>query len=110
MDNGTKFTNKRLDQWAYLPGVRLDFSRRGKSTDSGLIEAFNGRLRAECLNENWFSSLDDAKQKVASWRRHYNVDRPHSALGDLAPGSLLQGSTQAWYRFGGKRIWPTRSS
>jgi putative transposase len=51
VDNGTEFTSKRLDQWAYLTGVKLEFSRRGKPTDNGLIEAFNGRLRAECLNE-----------------------------------------------------------
>ena len=85
VDNGTEFTSKRLDQWAYLTGVNLEFSRRGKPTDNGLIEAFNGRLRAECLNENWFLSLDDARSKVESWRRHYNGDRPHSALGNLAP-------------------------
>jgi len=85
VDNGTEFTSKRLDQWAYLSGVRLDFSRPGTPIDNGLIEAFNGRLRAECLNENWFLSLADAKEKVAAWRNHYNVERPHSALGNLAP-------------------------
>ena len=95
MDNGTEFTSKRLDQWAYLQGVRLDFSRRGKPTDNGLIEAFNGRLRAECLNENWFLSLDDVKEKVKSWRRHYNEDRPHSALGNLAPKEFAVSSGQA---------------
>ena len=119
VDNGTEFTSRRLDQWAYLRGVKLDFSRPGKPTDNGLIEAFNGRLRAECLNENWFLSLDDAKEKVESWRRHYNVERPHSALGNLAPEEFaassgpgypgrmkLQGSPQAWYGFGGKRNTP----
>lgn len=85
VDNGSEFTSKRLDQWASLHGVRLDFSRPGKPTDNGLIEAFNGRLRAECLNENWFLSLEDAREKIESWRRHYNEDRPHSALGSLAP-------------------------
>ena len=95
VDNGTEFTSKQLDQWAYLRGVRLDFSRRGKPTDNGLIEAFNGRLRAECLNEDWFLSLDDAKQKVGSWRRHYNEDRPHSALGNLAPKEFAVSSGQA---------------
>ncbi|QYU70682.1 DDE-type integrase/transposase/recombinase [Leptolyngbya sp. 15MV] len=64
VDNGSEFTGKVLDQWAYLNKVRLDFSRRGKPTDSGLIEAFNRRLRAECLKENWFMSLDDARSKV----------------------------------------------
>lgn len=52
VDNGSEFTGRVLDQWAYVNQVRLDFSRRGKPTDNGLIEAFNGRLRAECLNES----------------------------------------------------------
>jgi putative transposase len=94
VDNGTEFTSKRLDQWAYLTGVRLEFSRRGKPTDNGLIEAFNGRLRAECLNQNWFLSLDDARSKVESWRRHYNGERPHSALGNLAPREFAASSSQ----------------
>ncbi len=94
VDNGTEFTSKRLDQWAYLNGVQLDFSRRGKPTDNGLIEAFNGRLRAECLNENWFLSMDDAREKVESWRRHYNGERPHSALGYLAPEEFAARSSQ----------------
>lgn len=51
VDNGSEFTGRVLDRWAYVNGVRLDFSRRGKPTDNGLIEAFNGRLRAECMNE-----------------------------------------------------------
>lgn len=58
--NGSEFTSKRIDRWAYLNGVRLDFSRPGKlTTDDGLIEVFNGLLRAECRNENWFLSLAD---------------------------------------------------
>jgi len=94
VDNGTEFTSKKLDQWAYLNGVKLEFSRRGKPTDNGLIEAFNGRLRAECLNENWFLSLDDARKKIEDWRRHYNGDRPHSALGYLAPREFAANQSQ----------------
>ena len=85
VDNGPEFTTKRLDQWAYLNGVDLDFSRPGKPTDNVFIEAFNGMFRQECLNENWFLSLEDAEEKVESWRRHYNGERPHSALGNLSP-------------------------
>jgi len=85
VDNGTEFTSKRLDQWAYLNGVKLDFSRPGKPTDNGLIEAFNGRFREECLNESWFLSLDDARDKVEEWRQHYNSVRPHGSLGNVAP-------------------------
>ena len=85
MDNGPEFTSKRLDQWAYLNGVELDFSRPGKPTDNAMIEAFNARLREECLNESWFLSLEDAREKIEGWRRHYNGERPHGALGNLAP-------------------------
>lgn len=94
VDNGSEFTGKVLDQWAYLNHVRLDFSRPGKPTDNGLIEAFNGRLRAECLNENWFMSIDDAREKVETWRRHYNEDRPHSALGNLSPREFAASKAQ----------------
>ena len=85
VDNGLEFTSKCLDEWAYLYGVELDFSRLGKPTDNAFIEAFNGRFRQECLNENWFLSMEDAEEKVESWRKHYNGERPHRALGNLSP-------------------------
>ena len=85
VDNGPEFTSKALDKWAYDNKVILDFSRPGKPTDNAFIESFNGSVRAECLNENWFLSLADAKEKVESWRVDYNEQRPHSALGNLAP-------------------------
>ena len=72
----------------YLNGVELDFSRPGKPTDNAIIEAFNARLRAECLNNNWFLSLEDAREKIEGWRLHYNCERPHSALDNLTPGTL----------------------
>ena len=85
VDNGPEFTSRMLDQWAYLNGVELDFSRPGKPTDNAFIESFNARLRQECLNESWFLSLQDARSKVEAWRRHYNVERPHGSLGNVAP-------------------------
>lgn len=85
VDNGPEFISKILDQWAYLNSVELDFSRPGKPTDNAFIEAFNGRFRAECLNENWFLSLEDAREKVEAWREEYNRWRPHGALGNLSP-------------------------
>lgn len=84
-DNGPEFTSKALDKWAYEHNVVLDFSRPGKPTDNGYIESFNGRLRDECLNVNWFLSLDDAQRKIGAWREDYNVSRPHTSLGNLTP-------------------------
>ncbi len=85
VDNGPEFTSKMLDQWAHLNGVELDFIRPGKPTDNALIEAFNGRFRQECLNESWFLSLEDAKEKVEEWRQYYNRERPHGSLGNMSP-------------------------
>ena len=85
VDNGPEFISKALDKWAYENGVILDFSRRGKPTDNAFIESFNGSFRDECLNVNWFLSLDDAKEKFDAFREDYNHFRPHSALGDLPP-------------------------
>jgi len=85
IDNGPEFTSKVLDQWAYLNGVELDFIRPGKPTDNALIEAFNGRFREECLNESWFLSLEDAREKIEEWRKHYNRERPHGSLGNMPP-------------------------
>ena len=85
VDNGSEFISKSLDKWAYENNVILDFSRPGKPTDNPFIESFNGSFRDECLNINWFLSLDDAKQKIEGWRQEYNQYRPHSSLNDKTP-------------------------
>lgn len=85
VDNGPEFTGKMLDLWAYLHGVTRDFSRPGKPTDNAFIESFNGRVREECLNQAYFTSLEDARERVEAWRLEYDAERPHGALGDLAP-------------------------
>ena len=95
VDNGPEFAGKALDQWAWLNGVELDFSRPGKPTDNALIEAFNARLRAECLNASWFLSMADARDRIEEWRRDYNEDRPHSALGNLTPRAFATQAHQA---------------
>jgi putative transposase len=90
VDNGPEFVSRALDQWAYLHLVTLDFSGPGKPTDNALVESFNGRLRDECLNTNWFLSLDDARRKIEAWREHYNESRPHTSLGYVPPREFAQ--------------------
>ena len=89
---GTEFMSRDLDLWAYQRGVTLDFSRPGKPTDNAFIESFNGKFRAECLNAHWFMSLDDARRKCEAWRRDYNEERPHSAIGNKPPIELIDRS------------------
>ena len=82
---GSAFISRDLDLWAYANDVTLDFSRPGKPTDNGFIEAFNSKLRGECLNAHRFPTLADAREKMEAWRRDYNEVRPHSAIGYNAP-------------------------
>jgi len=89
VDQGTEFVSRDLDLWAYVKGVTLDFSRPGKPTDNAFIEAFNGRFRAECLNVHWFLTLADAREKLEDWRKYYNEDRPHGAIGNKPPVCLM---------------------
>jgi putative transposase len=88
-DNGPEFTGKALDSWAYNNKVQLDFIRPGKPIENAFIESFNGRLRDECLNEHWFISLQDAREKIAAWRVDYNGSRPHTSLGHLTPEEFI---------------------
>jgi len=79
LDNGSEFTGRVLEAWAIQHGVQLCFIRPGRPVENGFIESFNGRLRDECLNVEWFNSLHDAREALARWRAHYNHERPHSA-------------------------------
>ena len=74
VNNGSEFISRDLDFWAYANNVTLDFSRPGKPTNNGFIEAFNSKLRVESLNVHWFINLADAREKLEDWRRHYNED------------------------------------
>jgi putative transposase len=85
VDNGPEMIGKALDQWAWRYGVRLHFIDLGKPTQNAFIESFNGRFRDECLNENWFLDIRDARRIIEAWRIDYNSSRPHSALGYATP-------------------------
>ena len=92
IDNGTEFTSQVVDQWAYENQVQLHFITPGRPMENGYMESFNGKFRDECLNENWFLDLADARQKIEEWRCDYNQERPHSALGYLTPAEFAQRS------------------
>jgi len=83
IDNGPEFISKELDKWAYENKVTLDFNRPGKPVDNTYIGSFNGRFRDECLNTNWFLSLEGAREKDEAWRKDYNEWRLHSSLDNL---------------------------
>jgi putative transposase len=89
-DNGTEFTSKALMKWADDNQVELCFIDKGKPTQNAFVESFNGKFRDECLNEEWFMNLKDAKIRIEKWRCEYNSERPHSSLGDISPYEFIR--------------------
>ena len=87
-DNGTEFTSNKVTRWQKEATICWEYIEPGKPYQNGNIESFNGKLRDECLNENWFLSLEEAKRIIEKWRIHYNTQRPHSSLGGLTPDEL----------------------
>jgi putative transposase len=84
-DNGAEFTGKAMLTWAYRNGIELRLIEPGKPNQNAYVESFNGRLRDECLNEHWFTSLAHARTVIENWRREYNEERPKKSLGGLTP-------------------------
>ena len=84
-DNGPEFTSRHFLAWCEERKIQLIHIQPGHPTQNGRVESFNGRLRDECLNANWFPTIAIAKEKIETWREEYNTDRPHSSLGYLTP-------------------------
>lgn len=89
-DNGSEFTSRAFDAWAYARGIRIEHIQPGKPVQNAFIESFNGTLRDDCLNMHWFLSLENAKMEIEDWRREYNQYRPHSSLGGLTPAEYAE--------------------
>ncbi len=92
-DNGSEFTSRAFDAWAYARSVRLHYIQPGKPTQNCFIESFNGTLRDECLNLHWFPALSHARRIIEDWRLDYNEARPHSSLGNLTPNEFISTQT-----------------
>lgn len=84
-DNGTELTSRAVLEWTNRTGVEWHYIAPGKPTQNAFVESFNGRFRDECLNEEVFTSLAEARAVIARWRQDYNQVRPHSAHGGLTP-------------------------
>lgn len=85
LDNGPEFRGREVDVWACQHGVRIHFIDPGKPMQNAYVESFNDKMRSECLNVNWFVDLEDARRRIAAWRKEYNELRPHSSLGRIPP-------------------------
>jgi len=91
-DNGPEFTSRHFLAWCEEQQIRLIHIQPGRPMQNGRVESFNGRLRDECLNANWFPTMKEAKRKIEAWREEYNRERPHSSLGYRTPEEFARGA------------------
>ena len=84
-DNGPEFTSRHFLAWCEQRRIGLLHIQPGRPMQNGHVESFNGRLRDECLNAHWFTTLADARTKIEAWREDYNEQRPHSSLNYQTP-------------------------
>jgi len=89
-DNGPEFIAGHLSIWLLSQGSRSQFIEPGSPWQNGHAESFIARLRAECLNAEVFHNLADARLKLNLFRRYYNQQRPHSALGYIPPAQFVE--------------------
>jgi putative transposase len=89
-DNGPELTSRHFLSWCEERKIQLIHIQPGRPMQNGHIESFNGRLRDECLNANWFHNLADARAKIRAWRDEYNGERPHSSLGYRTPNEFAE--------------------
>jgi len=89
-DNGPEFRSVALDAWAHEHGVLLDFIDPGKPMQNAVVESYNGRMRDECLNVNWWSTIEDARGGIDAHRIDYNDVRPHGSLKNKTPSEFAR--------------------
>jgi putative transposase len=99
-DTGPEFVAQAVQRWLRKQQIQTAYIDPGSPWQNAYGESFNGRLRDECLNMEWFRNLREAQVVIAGWRRHYNEERPHSSLAYQSPQAFRwayerQGADQA---------------
>jgi transposase InsO family protein len=84
-DNGSEFTAHMLRKWLKGLNVKTAYIEPGSPWENGFNERFNGSLRDECLNREYFYTLKEAQHIIEAWRNEYNHIRPHSSLNYRPP-------------------------
>ena len=97
-DNGPEFISQTLQLWAVNNNVELRFIQPGKPTQNGIIERLNGTARRECLNLNWFNSLEEVNELLENWYKTYNFDRPNSRLKYKTPAAFEKANQNRYFK------------
>ena len=84
-DNGPEFSSEPFTEWLTKVGIKPIRIYPGSPWENGYNERFNGTLRREVLNVEWFITIRQAQTLINQWLKQYNHIRPHNALGMRPP-------------------------
>ncbi len=90
-DNGPEMSSREFMNWAFTRNIAIEYIQPGKPIQNAFVESFNSRFRDECLNEELFHDLADAKKKIEKWRKYYNEERPQSSIDMKTPNEFERG-------------------
>lgn len=93
-DNGPEFVAYAVADWCRFNDTASVFIDPGSPWQNAWIESFNGRFRDELLNLWQFDSLLEARVLIEDFRIDYNINRPHTAHGDLTPAEFAAAWTK----------------
>jgi transposase InsO family protein len=100
-DNGPPFASvgaaglTSLSVWWLQLGLRLERIARGKPQQNGRHERMHGTLKRDVAIAG---DLRDQQRAFDAWRREFNDERPHAALGQRPPARIYVASPRRYPR------------
>jgi transposase InsO family protein len=111
VDNGGPFAStggaglSRLSVWWITLGIRPEFITPGHPEENGVHERMHRTLKAETTQPA--AATGRAQQKrFERWRRKFNEERPHEALGQAVPAVYYQLSLRPYGRARPAYLYP----
>ena len=95
-DNGPELTAAALRDWCRFSSAKTSYIEPASPWQNPYAESFGSRIRDELLSQELFETLAEAQVLIEDWRTDYNTNRPHSALGMMAPARFAA----SWRRSG----------
>lgn len=90
-DRGVQYRSNEYRDLLFDYGCQISMSRKGNCWDNAPVESFFSRFKVECIFQNRFKSIEQAKANIFEYIEiFYNRKRRHSALGYVSPMKFEQ--------------------
>lgn len=84
-DRGSQYTSKKYSNLLQGYGIRASMGDVGACWDNAVVERFFGSLKHDWLFKVHQPTREQMKKDVLAYMRYYNLERLHSANGDMSP-------------------------